>query len=137
MPGRVRDPGGREVHHPLGHHGPEAGVGQGLAHRGLKKVAVGHGGDAPPDHLRRGQEGALVNLIGIEPAALGREDKLREPLLQGEIVGQAPEPDHGSVAMGIDQAREEQGPLGVQALPGGGEVLVGPRSARLRRFCRL
>ena len=122
VPG-VGDAGKGKIHQPLGRHRPQPRLGQGPAHLALVKIAVGHGGDAAPDHLGTGQERPPEGLVRIEPGALRREDFLGEPFLQGKIVGQPPKPHHGGVAVGIDQPRHHQGALHIQVFPGRGQFL--------------
>ncbi len=85
------------------------------------KKFVAEGSGPREDHLRNGEKGAGVHRIPGDEPALGGKDVVVEPGHQGQVVGQSPEKDHGQVGMGVDQARHDQTPRGVNGLPGLGE----------------
>ena len=54
-----------------------------------------------------------------------------EPLLQRQIIGQTAKQRHGQMGMGIDQARHDNAPSGIEGLCGSGQPLIGRRRPNL------
>ena len=55
--------------------------------------------------------------------SLGRKDVFLEPLLQGQIIGQAAKEGHGQMGVGVDQAGQNQPATGIDDRLRLGEVL--------------
>jgi len=86
--------------------GLNAGLGHGLGHGVREVVHVRHGGHAEAQtlgdgELRRGLDRARVEMV------LAREDVVREPVLQHEIVRVAAQDVHGQVRVAVHEARHQ------------------------------
>ncbi len=72
----------------------------------LEVIHVRVGGRARLDHFKRGQPGARAHELRRHGLGFRGKDVLREPLHQGEVVGEPAEEHHGRVGVRIDQARQ-------------------------------
>ena len=72
-----------------------------------KKVLVAEAGRAALSISATASSRAVTDHFGADPAALGRPDRLREPLLERQVVGEAPQQRHCGVGVGVDEARDE------------------------------
>ncbi len=74
------------------------------------KVHVVETGYAAAHHLRAGEPGAVAHQGIVYPALLRRPDMVLEPLVERQVVGDAPEQRHGGMGMGVDEAGDEHLP---------------------------
>jgi len=74
----------------------------------LEVIHVRIGGDAAADHLQCRQARAPSDELLGDVARFGGEDVLLEPVLKRQIIGNAPEENHGGVAVRVDQAGQDQ-----------------------------
>lgn len=109
---RIGHAGGGEVDDPLIKGRPDARRRVGLGRAVQAEVGVAHRGGAREQHLGRGQAGAQLGHLLAHPAGLGREHVFLKPDAQGQVVGQSAKQHHGPVAVGVDQAGQDQPALG-------------------------
>ena len=115
----IRRPRGRHVEDDEAEHGAHPGVSRDLPHHVRKKVHVVETGGASPQHLDRGEAGAGSDEPFVHEPGLGRPDLLREPDVERQVVGEAPEQGHRGVGMGVDEPRYQRVCVEVHALAGG------------------
>ena len=92
--------------------------------------------DAASEHLRGGEQRSVVDEIGIDEAALARPDRLLEPCLERNVVGDAAKQRHRGMRVRVDQTRQQHVCRQHQVLA---RLVIGPRrpwSARSRRCVR-
>ncbi len=93
-------------------------------HLFFKKISVAAGCGTRQQKLGTGQQGCGPNRIGIDKFTLGRENIIIQPLLQGQIIGQASEKRHGQVGVGIHQTGQDQPAIGIDVLSGHEQLTV-------------
>ena len=105
---RVRYARSRKIDDPLGSHRPHPRLAKGSCRRILMEIGVRHSGGATQDHLCGGKLAAPIDHLRIHQPCLAREDVLREPGHERQVIRQPPEEGHGAMAVAVDQPRHDQ-----------------------------
>ena len=106
----IRGPGRAEIDADQADHGAHAGLGRDRGGLFREKIHIVKTGGAAANHLGHGQPGPVAHKLGADPAGLGRPDMIVEPLLQRQVVGEAPKQAHGRVGVRVDQAGDQRVP---------------------------
>src|SRR5579875_3948642 len=70
----------------------------------LEIVHVGVSGDAAPNHFQHAEARAQFDEIGSDVAGFGGKNVLLQPVVEGEVVGEAAKESHGGVTVAVDEA---------------------------------
>ena len=115
---QVPGPRGRHLEDDEAEHGPDPDVPSDFPHDIREEVHVIETGSPSHQHLGRREACPGPDERLVHEPCLGRPHVLREPGVQGQVVGEAPEQGHRGVGVGVDEPRDQRMAVEVHALAG-------------------
>ena len=112
----IPGPRGRHLEDDEPEHGPDPDVPSDFPHDIRKEVHVVETGSPPHQHLGRREARPGPDERLVHEPGFGRPHVLREPGVQGQVVGEAAEQGHRGVGVGVDEPRDQRMAVEVHAL---------------------
>jgi len=110
---------GGELENRLAEHGAHPYLSSGAGDFRFVVVHIREAGCAAADHLRAGQERAIVAEFRADKLAFNGHHISHEPDVEPQVIGQAAQKGHRHVRVGVDQARHDDLTATLDGLSGG------------------